>query len=264
MGSILYYSNMTIFCLYLSFILAVTTAQKDGGQIPPPPPPGLCLDPRMMSAVCTINTEIGSKMEQAHLQCAAAAQVQERKKKKNGKKNKGNGGKKGNGKGKKCDVDLDTLDEFFADVWQKKACILKKVGWVTQEGEIAPEKIMAGIATLDPRLSEGLSDTEELCGAEAANVTIESMFSGEDFVQVEIQAEDAPLTADDDCKVEKLDEEKVASIEKSLKKLSYVACVHGNFMTACGNFILDQMSEIVQYMTEGGFTSLPAKNTTTA
>merc|ERR1711970_887083 len=152
MGSILYYSNMTIFCLYLSFILAVTTAQKDGGQIPPPPPPGLCLDPRMMSAVCTINTEIGSKMEEAHLQCAAAAQVQERKKKKNNKKNKGK-----KGKGKRCNVDLDTLDEFFADVWQKKACILKKVGGVSQEGEIAADNIMAGIATLDPRLSEGLT-----------------------------------------------------------------------------------------------------------
>merc|ERR1719153_920390 len=174
----------------------------------------------MMSAVCTINTEIGSRMEQAHLQCAAAAQVQERKKKKNNKKNKGKGGKKG----KRCDVDLDTLDEFFADVWQKKACILKKVGWVTQKGDISPDNIMAGIATLDPRLSEGLSDTREL--------------SGEDFVQVEIQAEKAPLTNDDDCKVEKLDEEKVRSIEESLKKLSYVACVHGNFMTACGNFIL--------------------------
>merc|ERR1719481_2017224 len=194
-------------------------------------------------------------MEQAHFNCAAASQVQERK-----KKNKN----KGKGKGKKCDVDLDTLDEFFADVWQKKACILKKVDWVTQKGEIAPENIMAGIATLDPRLSEGLSDTEELCGAEAANVTIESMFSGEDFVQVEIQAEDAPLTSDDDCKVEKLDETKVAAIESSLKKLSYVACVHGNFMTACGNFILEQMGEMVRYMTQGGFTSLPARNSTTA
>merc|ERR1711973_1035368 len=143
MGSIIYPSNMNIFCLYLSLLLAVTTAQKNGGQLPqPPPPPGLCLDPKMMSAVCTINTEIGSRMEQAHLQCAAAAQVQ--------------GGKKG----KKCDVDLDTLDEFFADVWQKKACILKKVGWVTQKGDISPDNIMAGIATLDPRLSKGLSDTK--------------------------------------------------------------------------------------------------------
>merc|ERR1712142_820929 len=97
---------------------------------------------------------------------------------------------------------------------------------VSKEGEIVPDNIMAGIATLDPRLSEGLSDTKDLCGAEAANVTIESMFSGEDFVQVEIQDENAPLTSDDDCKVEKLDEEKVASIEKSLKKISYVACVH--------------------------------------
>merc|ERR1719312_942416 len=199
-------------------------------------------------------------MEQAHFNCAAASQVQERKKNKN--KNKGKG--KGKGKGKRCDVDLDTIDEFFADVWQKKACILKEVGWVSQEGEIVPDNIMAGIATLDPRLSEGLSDTKELCSAEAANVTIESMFSGEDFVQVEVQTEDAPLTADDDCKIEKLDKEKVASIESSLKKLSYVACVHGNFMTACGNFILSQMGEMVRYMTEGGFTSLPARNSTTA
>merc|ERR1712212_723102 len=259
MGSILYSSNMNIFFLYISLFLAVTTAQKNDDQIPPPPPQGLCLDPRMMSAVCTINTEIGSKMEHAHLQCAAAAQIQERKKKKNNKKNKGK-----KGKGKRCDVDLDTLDDFFADVWQKKACILKKVGWVSQNGEIAPDNIMAGIATLDPRLSEGLSDTKELCGAETANVTIESMFSGEDFVQAEIQDENAPLTSDDDCKVEKLDEEKVASIEESLKKLSYVACVHGNFMTACGNFILEQMSEMVQYMTKGGFTSLPAKNSNKA
>merc|ERR1711872_770991 len=148
----------------------------------------------------------------------------------NNNKNKGKGKGKGKGKRKSCDVDLDTIDEFFADVWQKKACILKEVGWVSQEGEIIPDNIMAGIATLDPRLSEGLSDTKELCGSEAANVTIESMFSAEDFVQVEVQTEDAPLTADDDCKVEKLDEEKVAAIESSLKKLSYVACVHGNFI----------------------------------
>merc|ERR1719315_117858 len=102
---------MNIFCLYISLILAVTTAQKNAGQLPPPPPPGLCLDPRMMSAVCTINTEIGSRMEQAHLQCAAAAQVQERRKKKTNKKNKGKGGKKG----KRCDVDLDTLDPRLSE-----------------------------------------------------------------------------------------------------------------------------------------------------
>ena len=33
----------------------------------------------------------------------------------------------GKGKGKKCDVDLDSLKEFFAGVWEKKACILKQV-----------------------------------------------------------------------------------------------------------------------------------------
>jgi len=254
---------MKIFCFLLSFSLAAA-AQENAGPMPPAPT-GLCLDPSMMSAVCTINTDIGLRMEQAHLKCAAAAQVQERKKKnKNKNKGKGQGKNKGRGKGKKCDVDLDSLKEFFGGVWQKKACILKEVGWVSQAGEIVPDNIMAGIATLDARMSEGLSDTKELCAAESANVTIESMFAGEDFVQVEIQTEDAPVTADDDCKVEKLDQEKVAAIEGSLKKLSYVACVHGNFMTACGNFILSQMGDMVRYMTEGGFTSLPAKNMTQA
>ena len=142
--------------------------------------------------------------------------------------------------------------------------MILKVGWVSQDGEIVPDNIMAGIATLDPRMSEGLSDTKELCGAESANVTIESTFSGEEFVDVVIQTEDAPVTTDDDCKIEKLDQEKVAAIEDSLKKLSYVACVHGNFMTACGNFILEQMGDMVRYMTEGGFTSLPVQNMTQA
>ena len=142
--------------------------------------------------------------------------------------------------------------------------MILKVGWVSQEGEIVPDNIMAGIATLDPRMSEGLSDTKELCGAESANVTIESMFSREEFVDVVIQTEEAPVTTDDDCKIEKLEQEKVAAIEDSLKKLSYVACVHGNFMMACGNFILKQMGDMVRYMTEGGFTSLPVQNMTQA
>jgi len=253
---------MKIYCILLALSLAVA-GQENGGQMPPAPD-GLCLDPKMMSAVCTINTEIGLKMEQAHMKCAAAAQVQERKKKRKNK-GKGKGKNKGKGKGKnKCDVDLDALSEFFAGVWEKKACILKEVGWVSQEGEIVPDNIMVDIDTLDARMSEGLADTKDLCTAESANVTIENMFSGEDFVQVEVQSEDVPQTTDDDCKIKDLDQEKVADIEASLKKLSYVACVHGNFMTACGNFILEQMGEMVRYMTEGGFTSLPSQNVTEA
>merc|ERR1712042_153204 len=93
MGSSLYSRNMNIF--YISLVIVGVTAQQNGDQMPPTPS-GLCLDPRMMSAVCTINTEIGMKMEQAHFNCAAASQVQERKKKKN----------KGKGKGKERDVKL--------------------------------------------------------------------------------------------------------------------------------------------------------------
>ena len=35
----------------------------------------LCLDPKMMSAVCTVNTEIGRKMEAAHVKCNGGNQV---------------------------------------------------------------------------------------------------------------------------------------------------------------------------------------------
>merc|ERR1719175_180881 len=99
-------------------------------------------------------------MEEAHLKCAAATQVEERKK--NKKKNKG----KNKGKGKKCDVDLDVLDEFFAGVWEKKACILKEVGWVSTEGVILSDNIMKSINSLDSTLSESLADTKELCEAQ--------------------------------------------------------------------------------------------------
>merc|ERR1712236_60324 len=138
----------------------------------------------------------------------------------------------------------------------------QEVGWINDTGEYVPDNIMTDIGTLDPRMSEGMADTRDMCANETASVTIESMLSGKDFVQAEIVNEDAPVTADDDCKIKDLDQEKVAEIEDSLKKLSYIACVHENFMTTCGNFILEQMAEMVKYMTEGGFTSLPSMNTT--
>ena len=33
-------------------------------------------------------------------------------------------------------------------------------------------------------------------------------------------------------------QEKLGEIETYLKKLAFVSCVHENFMTGCGNFIL--------------------------
>merc|ERR1712055_1053016 len=260
MGSGHFSNNMQSVYLILVLVLGVLSQEQEGPK--PPPSAGLCLDPQMMSAVCTINTVIGVKMETAHMNCVAAEQTQDRKRK--GKpKGKGKGKNKGKGK-KRCDVDLDSVSEFFADVWEKKACVLKEVGWVNDAGEYVPDNIMADIGTLDPRMREGMADTRELCANETASVTIESMLAGEDFVQAEIITADAPVTDDDDCKIKDLDQEKVVEIEDSLKKLSYIACIHGNFMTTCGNFIMEQMAEMVRYMTEGGFTSLPSQNTTVA
>merc|ERR1719228_1295028 len=244
--------------VYLLLVLALVVLSKEQEGQKPPSSAGLCLDPQMMSAVCTINTALGLKMETAHMNCVAAGQTQDRKRKRK-PKGKGNGKNKGK---KRCDVDLDSVSEFFADVWEKKACVLKEVGWVNDAGEYVPDNIMADIGTLDPRMREGMADTKELCANETASVTIESMLAGEDFVQAEIITGDAPVTADDDCKIKDLDQEKVVEIEDSLKKLSYIACIHGNFMTTCGNFIMEQMAEMVRYMTEGSLTSLPSQNTT--
>ena len=44
-----------------------------------------------------------------------------------------------------------------------------------------------------------------------------------------------PLLFHQDCS---LLQDKLGEIESYLKKLAFVSCVHENFMTGCGNFIL--------------------------
>lgn len=137
----------------------------------------------MMSAVCTVNTEIGRKMEAAHFACNGGAEVDQGEAVsalleplsvstmvptplppaavRRGRR-KGKGKRKGK---KRCGkVDLDVLSNFFGSVWEKKACILKEVGWVSQEDDtILADSVMADIDTLNPTLSMGLADTKELC-----------------------------------------------------------------------------------------------------
>ena len=56
------------------------------------------------------------------------------------------------------------LSDVIGGVWEKKACILREVGWVGQEDDtILAAAVMADIGTLSPTLSMGLADTEELC-----------------------------------------------------------------------------------------------------
>lgn len=133
----------------------------------------------MMAAMCTINTDIGAKMEAAHAKCAESANdnmatMRARK----GKKGKGKGKNKGKGK---CVIDFGVIQGFFTNVWEMKACVLKEVGWVSAEGDIDRDAIMASIGSLPNELANGLSDTESLCMNRSMDATLENIFSSDEF-----------------------------------------------------------------------------------
>merc|ERR1712059_149497 len=106
------------------------------------------------------------------------------------------GGPKAKAKRKRCGrVNLDLLADFFQDIWDKKSCILKEVGWVDEDGEFQPDNIMADINTLDPRLSSGLNDTEELCTSRAEDMTVQTMFQSDIFGEAEMEAPEESVAA---------------------------------------------------------------------
>merc|ERR1712002_62205 len=221
-----------------------------------PPDHSLCLDPVMMSAVCSFNTDIGRKMESAHIKCNQDEEeptteapifqplpmaVTRRRRCKNGRCKKRRCGK----------VDLDVLSQFFGTVWTRKACILKEVGWVNEEDVILPDAIMADISTLPPVLSSGLTDTKDVCMERAANMTVKTMFESPEFAMEEMD-DDQNVVAQqaEKCKLKNLDQEKLGEIEKYLKKLAFVTCVNENFMTGCGNFILGNVQDMLAKMVQ--------------
>jgi len=200
---------------------------------------GVCLEPDMMAAVCTINTDIGAKMEAAHAKCAAAANAEmatmrRRKNKKGGKKNKN-----------KCVIDFGIIQGFFNKVWGMKACVFKEVGWVSAEGDINRDAIMESLNTLPNELATGLSDTESLCMNRSMDATLENIFASDEFGAKAEMTDGAKNP--DNCKL-KVTDEQLLDIEITLQKLAFFRCVHENFMEGCGNFILNKIGSMVEEM----------------
>merc|ERR1712080_499098 len=86
------------------------------GMMLVPKEKGLCLEPEMMAAVCTADTEIGMKFMEAHKKCTkdeGETVSSRRRKGKRGKKakkaKKSKGAKKASKEGEKCEVDFDQV-----------------------------------------------------------------------------------------------------------------------------------------------------------
>jgi len=142
---------------------------------------------------------------------------------------------------------METVLGFFTDVWEKKACVLSKAGWLDAEGNVDDAALMEDISTLPPALSVGLKDTRDLCMNRSMDATLENVFSSPEF------GAKANLGGDKDMeKCEpKIDPEELLEVEIVLQKLAFFRCVHENFMDGCGNYIL----EAVQSMIEQGMST---------
>jgi len=238
-------------------VVAVTAFQYED-----PEEKGVYLNPHMMAAMCTFGSDIGDKMELAHRKCSGENEGKGKdtgkwKGKDTGKwKGKDNGKWKGKGNGKglggsggwrnteedDCSLDLYLLIQFFTDVWDKKACVLKEAGWLDEEGMVLDSAIMADISSLPDALAQGLVDTRDLCRNRSMEATLEHVFQGQEEGMEEGES--------NNC-VPKVDPAELVELELVLQKLTFFRCVHENFMEGCGNYIL----QAVQSMDPSTFNS---------
>jgi hypothetical protein len=213
---------------------------------------GVCLDPKMMAAMCTYNSAIGDKMTEAHDAC----EVESRRRQ--GRPGPGKGGKGYNGKGKEnkeeeetCGIDFEKISGFFSDVWEAKACVLRQVGWLDADDSLNLGQLEEDLSSLPAALSAGLADTQELCMNRTSEVTLEGLFSSEEFgASSEMDRHSEP-----DCKPQ-VNPEQLMGIEMNLQKLAFFRCVHENFMDGCGNYILETAGQMM--MEQGVAASTPA------
>jgi len=213
---------------------------------------GLCLDPKMMAAMCTYNSAIGDKMQVAHDTCA---EVEGRRRggKGRGKGKRGKGKRNNNNDDEEtCGIDFERIQEFFDDVWETKACILRQVGWLDEEDNLHMDQLEEDLNSLPAALAQGLSDTHDLCFNRTSDVTLEGLFSSEEFGASESMDNEA---AEEQC-TPQVNPEELLAIEVNLQKLAFFRCVHENFMNGCGNYILEVAQQMM--MEQGVTTAAPA------
>jgi len=231
------------------------------GMMLVPKEKGLCLEPEMMAAVCTADTEIGMKFMEAHKKCTndeGETVSNRRRKGRRGKKakkaKKSKGAKKASKEGDKCEVDFDQVIGFFEEFWANNSCILKEVGWVNDQDETNMEMINDDLASLPEFITVGMKDTSSMCTARAENATIENIFGGDQFPADPVienrsgsgsSSSSSSSSSSEECSPE-FDESELSQLEEVLQKLAFFRCVHENFMEACGNYILGQITGLME------------------
>merc|ERR1712117_635523 len=104
---------------------------------------GLCLEDDEVVAMCTVGTDIGSKLEAAAAACENGPAAGRRRR-------RGKGKGKGKGKGqKKC----PTVEE----VWEK---VQEQIGWLDESYEFDNATAVADIATLPQEVSMALDEND--------------------------------------------------------------------------------------------------------
>lgn len=188
---------------------------------------GVCLDPVLMSAICTYNTAIGQKMDAASQACSTQELPAQEERSSSDRENK-------------CDVDFGEIIGFFNNVWAAKACVLRETGWVDENDEVAFENILDDLASLPLALAEGLADTRDLCVNRTMHATLENLLASSEFgANTDMGEPDEPCVPD-------VTPEELNHLETTLQKLAFFRCIHENFMDGCGNYIIHSAFNILK------------------
>jgi len=116
------------------------------------------------------------------------------------------------------------------------------------------EMINDDLASLPEFITVGMKDTSSICTARAENATIENIFGGDQFPADPVienrsgsgsSSSSSSSSSSEECSPE-FDESELSQLEEVLQKLAFFRCVHENFMEACGNYILGQITGLMQ------------------
>merc|ERR1712117_30126 len=170
---------------------------------------GLCLEDDEVVAMCTVGTDIGSKLEAAAAACENGPAAGRR---------RGKGKGKGKGKGqKKC----PTVEEVWEKVQEEmgdELCVFQQIGWLDESYEFDNATAVADIASLPQEVSMALDEND-------MGECVESV--------MEYMGEDKKM---DKCWDKYSEEDQEALMGMGYLTAS-VKCFLDGFMDACGEHV---------------------------
>jgi len=202
---------------------------------------GVCLSTDMMSTMCMINSDIGTRIVLAQRSCDEKFSDHEIPSSGKVKPTLSTDEKD------RCSVNFGLIQQFFNHLWERKSCVFRQVGWVDEEDQILTESVAESLNSLPGSLANGLADTDNLCLNRSMDATLENLFASDQF---ESSSEINGLHGEnmkEECLIG-VDNQQLLEIEITLQKLAFFRCVHDNFLSGCGNYILQGLRSMVKEM----------------